>query len=61
MVGLLRMMLAFAAIMVAGYGVYFLWIGNLPAHTLKVGVSYGILTLLVFIVTLITKPAGEKH
>lgn len=55
------MMLVIAALIIAGYGVYFLWAGELPDHTLKVAASYGILTLLVFIVTVITKPAGEKH
>ena len=61
MSGLLRLMLVIAALIVAGYGVYYLWVGELPAHTMKVAASYGVLTLLVFIVTLITKPAGEKH
>ncbi|MDJ0920692.1 MAG: hypothetical protein QNI84_06160 [Henriciella sp.] len=55
------MMLMIAALITAGYGVYYLWTGELPAHTLKVAASYGILTLLVFVVTVITKPAGEKH
>jgi len=61
MTGLLRIMVVIAAMIVAGYGIYYLWAGALPAHTLKVAASYGVLTLLVFIVTLITKPAGEKH
>ncbi len=61
MAGTLRMMLAIAVLIIAGYGVYFLWTGSLPAHTLKVAGSYGILTLIVFVITLITKPAGEKH
>ncbi|MEO0549860.1 MAG: hypothetical protein AAFZ91_08055 [Pseudomonadota bacterium] len=61
MTGLLRIMLVIAAMIVAGYGIYYLWAGTLPAHTLKVAASYGVLTLLVFIVTLITRPAGEKH
>ena len=59
--GTLRMMLAIAVLIAAGYGIYFLWTGTLPPHTLKVAGSYGILTLIVFIITLITKPAGEKH
>ena len=59
--GTLRMMLAFAVLIAAGYGLYFLWTGTLPPHTLKVVGSYGILTLIVFVITLITKPAGEKH
>lgn len=61
MVGTLRMMLAFAVLIAAGYGIYFLWTGSLPAHTLQVLGTYGILTLIVFVITLITKPAGEKH
>lgn len=59
--GTLRMMLAIAVLIAAGYGIYYLWTGHLPAHTLKVAVSYGILTLIVFVITLITKPAGENH
>lgn len=59
--GTLRMMLAFAVLIAAGYGLYYMWTGTLPAHTLKVAGSYGILTLIVFVITLITKPAGEKH
>ncbi len=59
--GTLRMMLAFAVLIAAGYGLYFLWSGTLPAHTLKVACSYAILMLIVFVITLITKPAGEKH
>lgn len=59
--GTLRMMLAFAVLIAAGYGLYYLWTGTLPPHTLKVAGSYGILTLIVFVITLITKPAGEKH
>jgi hypothetical protein len=59
--GTLRMMLAFAVLIAAGYGLYFLWTGTLPPHTLKVAGSYGILTLIVFVITVITKPAGEKH
>eukprot|EP00581_Thalassiosira_minuscula_P039643 CAMPEP_0184461562 /NCGR_PEP_ID=MMETSP0740-20130409/44968_1 /TAXON_ID=385413 /ORGANISM="Thalassiosira miniscula, Strain CCMP1093" /LENGTH=55 /DNA_ID=CAMNT_0026835227 /DNA_START=111 /DNA_END=278 /DNA_ORIENTATION=+ len=55
------MMLAIAVLIAAGYGMFFLWTGTLPAHTFKVIGSYGILTLIVFVVTLITKPAGEKH
>ena len=61
MAGTLRMMLAMAVLIVAGYGLYFLWTGIIPAHTFKVLGSYGILTAIVFIITLITKPAGEKH
>lgn len=61
MAGTLRMMLAIAVLIAAGYGIFFLWTGALPPHTLKVAGSYGILTLIVFVVTLITKPAGEKH
>ena len=61
MVGTLRMMLAFAVLIAAGYGIYFLWTGSLPAHTLQVLGTYGILTLIEFVITLITKPAGEKH
>ena len=61
MAGTLRMMLAIAVLIAAGYGLYFLWTGILPAHTFKVLGSYGILTLIVFVITIITKPAGEKH
>jgi len=59
--GTLRMMLAIAVLIAAGYGIYYLWTGALPAHTLKVAGSYGVLMLIVFVITLITKPAGEKH
>lgn len=61
MSGLLRIMLALAVVIAAGYGVYYLWTGTLPAHTLKVAASYAILVVLTFVVTLITKPAGENH
>ncbi|MEL7110296.1 MAG: hypothetical protein AAGJ68_09175 [Pseudomonadota bacterium] len=61
MAGTLRMMLAIAVLIAAGYGIYFLWTGSLPAHTLQVFGTYGILTAIVFVITLITKPAGEKH
>ncbi len=61
MAGTLRMMLAFAVLIAAGYGIYYLWTGTIPAHTLQVLGTYGILTLIVFVITLITKPAGEKH
>ena len=40
MVGTLRMMLAFAVLIAAGYGIYFLWTGSLPAHTLQVLGTY---------------------
>ncbi len=59
--GTLRMMLAIAVLIAAGYGLYFLWTGELPAHTLKVAGTYGVLMLIVLAITLITKPAGEKH
>ena len=58
--GTLRMMLAIAVLLVAGYGIYFLWAGELPDHTLKVAASYGVIVLLTFIITLITKPVGDK-
>ncbi len=61
MSGLLRIMLAIAVMIAAGYGLYYLWAGTLPAHTFKIAASYGILVILVFIVTLITKPAGQDH
>ena len=61
MTGTLRMMLAIAVLIVAGYGVYFLWTGSLPPHTFKVIGTYGILTLITLVITVITKPAGEKH
>lgn len=61
MSGTLRMLLAIAVLIAAGYGIFYLWTGELPPHTLKVAASYGVITLLVFVVTLITKPAGEKH
>ncbi|MEM1036412.1 MAG: hypothetical protein AAGI14_06590 [Pseudomonadota bacterium] len=60
MVGTLRMMLAIAVLLAAGYGIYFLWAGELPDHTLKVAASYGVIVLLTFIITLITKPVGDK-
>ncbi|MEO0452026.1 MAG: hypothetical protein AAFZ74_17055 [Pseudomonadota bacterium] len=61
MAGTLRMMLAFAVLIAAGYGIYFLWTGTLPPYTLEVAGTYLIITLIVFLITLITKPAGEKH
>ena len=61
MAGTLRMMLALAVLIAAGYGIFFLWTGTIPAHTVQVLGTYGILTLIVFVITLITKPAGEKH
>lgn len=61
MTGTLRMLLAGAVLIAAGYGIFFLWTGTLPAHTLQLAGTYGILTAIVFIITLITKPAGEKH
>lgn len=61
MAGTLRMMLAIAVLILAGYALYYVWTGIIPEHTLKVFGSYGILTAIVFVITLITKPAGEKH
>lgn len=61
MSGTLRMMLAFAVLMAAGFGIYYLWAGELPPHTLKVAASYGAIVLLTVVLTIITKPAGEKH
>ena len=61
MAGILRMMLAIAVLILAGYGLYYLWTGIVPDHTLKVFASYGVLTAIVLVITLITKPAGEKH
>ena len=61
MTGTLRMMLAFAVLIAAGYGGYFLWTGTLPAHTMQVAGTYGIIVLITFVITLITTPAGEKH
>ena len=60
MVGTNRMMLAIAVLLVAGYGIYFLRAGELPDHTLKDAASYGVIVLLTFIITLITKPVGDK-
>jgi len=60
MSGMLRLMLAFAVVIAAGYGLFYLWVGYLPPHTLKIAGSYGVLMLLVFGITIITKPAGEK-
>lgn len=61
MSGLLRMLLAFAVLVAAGYGVYYLWTGTLPPHTLKIAGSYGVIVLVTFVISLITKPAGENH
>lgn len=61
MAGTLRMMLAIAVLILAGYGIYFLWTGSIPAHALQVLGTYAIITGIVFVITLITKPAGEKH
>ena len=61
MAGTLRMMLAIAVLILAGYGIYFLWTGNIPEHAPQVLGTYAIVTAIVFIITLITKPAGEKH
>ena len=48
MAGTLRMMLAFAVLIAAGYGIYFLWTGTLPPYTLEVAGTYLIITLIVF-------------
>ncbi|WOR14298.1 hypothetical protein RYZ27_11005 [Hyphomonas sp. FCG-A18] len=61
MTGTLRIMLAIAALLVAGFGIYYLWAGTLPQHTLKIAGTYTVIVLLTLIVTLITRPAGEKH
>ena len=61
MSGLLRMMLAFAVLIAAGFGVTYLWTGELPPHTLKIAGSYGLIVLVTFAITLITRPAGENH
>ncbi|MEM9572296.1 MAG: hypothetical protein AAF996_12595 [Pseudomonadota bacterium] len=61
MAGTLRMMLAIAVLIVAGYGIYYLWTGSIPAHAMQVLGTYAIITAIVFVITLITKPAGEKH
>ncbi len=61
MTGTLRLLIAIAVLLAAGYGVFFLWTGTLPPHTEKVAATYGIIVALTFILTLITKPAGEKH
>lgn len=61
MTGTLRMMIAIAVLLAAGFGIYYLWTGTLPPHTLKVAATYGVIVLLTFVITLITKPAGEKH
>jgi hypothetical protein len=54
-------MLAIAALLVAGFGIYYLWAGTLPQHTLKIAGTYAVIVLMTLIVTLITRPAGEKH
>lgn len=61
MTGTLRMMLAFAVLMAAAFGLYYLWSGTLPPYTLKIAASYGVIVLLTVVITVITKPAGEKH
>lgn len=61
MTGTLRLMLAIAALLVAGYGVYYLWAGGLPPHTEKVAATYGVIVLVTFVISIITRPAGEKH
>ncbi len=61
MTGTLRILLAIAVILAAGYGIYYLWTGALPPHTEKVAGTYGVIVLITFVITLITKPAGEKH
>lgn len=61
MTGTLRIMLAIAALLVAGFGIYYLWAGTLPQHTLKIAGTYAVIVLMTLIVTLITRPAGEKH
>lgn len=55
------MMLAFAVLVAAGFGIYYLWSGELPPYTLQIAGTYGVLVLLTLIITMITKPAGEKH
>jgi hypothetical protein len=59
--GTLRMMLAFAVLVAAGFGIYYLWSGELPPYTLQIAGTYAVLVLLTLVITMITKPAGEKH
>jgi hypothetical protein len=61
MTGTLRMMLAFAFLVAAFFGIYYLWSGELPPYTLQIAGTYGVIVLLTLVITVITKPAGEKH
>ncbi len=61
MTGTLRMMLAFAVLVAALFGIYYLWSGELPPYTLQIAGTYGVIVLVTLIITLITKPAGERH
>lgn len=61
MTGTLRMMLAFAVLLAALFGVYYLWSGELPPYIFEIAGTYGVIVLVTLVITLITKPAGEKN
>lgn len=61
MSGTIRMFLAIAVFIAAGYGLAFLWTGELPPYAVEVAGTMALLLILAIIVTVITKPAGEKH
>ncbi len=61
MTGTIRMFLAIAALIVGAYGLGYLWTGELWPYAIEVGGTLGVLLILTIIITLITKPAGEKH
>ena len=61
MTGSLRILAALAVLILAGGGIYFLWTGTIPQDVLKMIGTLGIVAVLTIAVTLITRPAGEKH
>ena len=61
MTGTIRILLATMALIAAGYGIAYVWTGELPPYALEIGATFGVFLVLAIIITVITKPAGEKH
>lgn len=61
MSGLIRLFISFALLLAAAGGIYFLWTGTAPPYFLESSASLGILMLVTLLITVVTKPAGEKH
>lgn len=61
MSGMIRLFVSLALLIAAGVGIYYLWTGDVPPYLIETSASVGILMLLSILITLVTKPAGEKH